>query len=174
MWWQYVVTLAIALISVWFAQWLSTRREYRRALGNLRSEVFNNVRTSGLLCQWVDTNLVALKAGKLVVASCPRLHDSAWISAKGDLAANDYHIAIKLEEAYGMIVVINNLLSTIEGLKWGVVGAMTNIDRRRELVLKYTKEIVKNSLLPELKNASSLLDKKLKKSRSVEGKTNKT
>lgn len=173
MWWQYVVTLAIALISVWFAQWLSARREYRRALGNIRSEVLNNIRTSGLLSQWVDTNLVALKAGKLVVASCPHLYNTAWISAKGDLAANDYQIAVKLEESYGMIAVINNLLGTIEGLKWGVVGAMMDIDQRRELVLKYTKEIVEKSLLPELETARSILAKRLKKSSSVDGKPNK-
>ncbi len=72
-----------------------------------------------------------------------------------------------------MIAVINNLSHTIEGLKWGVVGAMTNIDQGRELVLKYTKEIVGNSLLPELDNASNLLDKKLKKSSSVGGQTRK-
>lgn len=173
MWWQYIVTLVIALISVWFAQWLSTRRAYRKVLENLRSEVFTNIRTSGLLCQWVDTNLVALKGGKLVVASCPHLYDSAWISAKGELATNDYPIAVKLEDAYGMIAVVNNLLHTIEGLKWGVVGAMVNIDERRGLVLKYTMEIVEKSLLPELKNAGSLLDKKLKKSSSVEGQTKK-
>lgn len=173
MWWQYIVTLVIALISVWFAQWLSARREYRKALENLRSELLTNVRTSGLLCQWVDTNLVALKSGKLVVASCPHLYDSAWISAKGDLATNDYLIAVRLEESYGMIAVVNNLLHTIEGLKWGVVGAMIDIDQRRELVLKYTKEIVGNSLLPELENARNLLDKKLKKSSSVEGQTKK-
>jgi len=173
MWWQYVVTLTIALISVWFAQWLSARREYGRALENIRSEVLNNIRTSRLLSQWVDTNLVALKAGKLVVASCPHLYDTAWISAKGDLAANDYQIVIKLEESYGMITVINNLLGTIEGLKWGVVGAMIDIDQRRELVLKYTKEIVENSLLPELEIARSILAKRLKKSSSVDGITNK-
>ncbi len=98
MWWQYIVTLVIALISVWFAQWLSTRREYRKALENLRSEVLTNVRTSGLLCQWVDTNLTALKSGELVLASCPHLYDSAWTSSKGDLAANDYLIAVRLEE----------------------------------------------------------------------------
>ena len=174
MWWQYIVTLAIALIAVWFAQWLSAKREYRRALENIRSEVLNNLRTSGLLCQWVDTNLEALKSGKLVVASCPHLYDSAWISAKGDLAVNDYDIAIKLEESYGMIAVINNLLSTIEGLKWGVVGAMIDIDQRRELVLKYTKEIVEKSLLPELVTARSVLDKKLKKPSSLDGNTDKT
>jgi hypothetical protein len=72
-----------------------------------------------------------------------------------------------------MVAVVNNLLHTIEGLKWGVVGAMVDIDERRELVLKYTEEIVENSLLPELINARSLLDKRLKKSSSVEEKTNK-
>ena len=72
-----------------------------------------------------------------------------------------------------MIAVINNLLGTIEGLKWGVVGAMIDIDQRRELVLKYTKEIVENSLLPELETARSILAKRLKKSSSVDGITNK-
>jgi len=173
MWLQYIITLVIALICVWFAQWLSARTTYKKALKNLRSEVFTNIRTSGLLCAWVDTNLVALKGRKLVVASCPHLYDSAWISVKGDLAANDYPIAVELEDSYGMIAVVNNLLHTIEGLKWGVVGAMVDIDERRELVLKYTKEIVENSVLPELKNAGNLLDKKLKKSSSVEGQTKK-
>ena len=96
------------------------------------------------------------------MASCPHLYDSAWISAKGDLAAKDYNLAVKLEEPYGMIIVINNLLRTIEDLKWGVVGAMTNIEHRRELVLKHAKEIVGKSLLPELENARTLLEKKSK------------
>ena len=173
MWWQYIVTLVIALITVWFAQWLSTRTEYKKALKNLRSEVFTNIRTSGLLCAWVDTNLAALKGGRLVVASCPHFYDSAWTSSKGDLANNDCLIVVRLEASYGMIAVINNLLHTIEGLKWGVVETMTNIHQGRESVLKYTKETAENSLLPELENASNLLDKKLKKSSSVEGQTRK-
>jgi len=43
----------------------------------------------------------------------------------------------------------------------------------RDHCLKYTKEIVENSLLPELETARSILAKRLKKSRSVDGKTNK-
>ena len=50
---------------------------------------------------------------------------------------------------------------------------MIDIDQRRELVLKDTKEIVENSLLPELETARSILAKRLKKSSSVDGITNK-
>ena len=163
-WWQYTVTfvgsLIVALISVWFAQWLSTRREYRKALVNLKSEVSTNINNSALICAWVDKNLKSLKDGKVVVATCPHLYDLAWVSVKGDLVAKDYRFAASLEEVYGMVSVANDLLHTIWELKWGVGGAMTGIQQRRTLVLDATKEIVRDSLMPRLVEAKKVLDTK--------------
>jgi len=162
MWWQYIVTLVIALVSVWFAQWLSTRREYRKALENLRSEVSTNIRNSDLTNKWIDTNLNALERGKTVVASCPHLYDSAWVSARGVVASRDYSIATKMEDAYGFLVVINDLLRTIEELKWGAGAAMTGSTQSKITVFKAMREAINKGLLPNLIEVKTLLDKKLK------------
>ena len=108
-WWQYILTfvgsLIVALISVWFSQWLSARREYRKALENLRSEVSTNINNADLMNKWIVANLDALKEDKVVVATCPHLYESAWILARGAVSSKDYGIAAKMEDAYGFLAV---------------------------------------------------------------------
>lgn len=166
MWWQYTVTFAgsliVALLTVWVATWWSAKRDYRKALENLRAEILTNIRASNLICQWVDENIEALKDGRMVVATCPHLYDSVWMLVRGDLISHDYLIADTVQELYLQITIGNDLLNKVEDLKWGVVSAMTNTKQRRDLVLKATKGIVSSILLPKLEEAKSLLEKKLK------------
>ena len=165
-WWQYIVTfvgsLIVALISVWFSQWLSGRREYRKALENLRSEVSTNIGNADLMNKWIDTNLNTLKEDKVVVATCPHLYESAWISARGAVSSKDYGIATKMEDAYGFLVGINDLMRTVEELKWGAGAAMTGSKHSKITVFTVMRETINKGLLPNLTEAKTLLDKKLK------------
>ena len=72
MWWQYIITflgsLLVALIAISFSQVLSSNREYRKALENLRSELSTNIKNAGLMNRWIDANLVALKEDQILVA----------------------------------------------------------------------------------------------------------
>lgn len=177
MWWQYIVTfigsLAVALSSVWFAQWLSAKREYRKALEYLKNEVSTNIKVSGLICQWVDRNLEASKDKQMVVASCPHLYDSAWVSVKGALAVKDYVIAANLEEAYFLITVVNDHMRNFEELRWGVGSALKDMGLRMDSILKVTRLTIVSHLMPKLEEAISRLDKKLKVTSTIEGQTPK-
>lgn len=174
-WLSYVITfigsLTVALVTVWISQRWSAKRDYLKALRNLRSEVVTNIRASNLICEWVNRNVEALNNGQLVVASCPHLYDLAWSAIKGDMAKSDRDIVVRLEELYLQIVVVNNLLQTIEELKWGAAGAMTGIRQRRINVLEAIKDIVGEIILPQLEDARRSLDKRLKlgSSQEVEG-----
>ncbi|MFC2003449.1 hypothetical protein ACFLV4_05855 [Chloroflexota bacterium] len=165
-WWQYTVTfvgsLIVALVSVWFSQWLSARREYRKALENLRSEISTNINNAGLMNQWIDTNLDVLKDDKVVVATCPHLYESAWISARGAVSSKDYDIATKMEDAYGFLVSISDLMRAVEELKWGAGAAMMGSKKRKITVFEVMKETINKGLLPNLMEVKTLLDKKLK------------
>jgi len=165
-WWQYIITflgsLLVALIAVSFSQVLSNNREYRKALENLRSEVSTNIKNAGLMNKWIDANLDALKEDQIVVATCPHLYESAWISARGAVSSRDYGIATKMEDAYGFLVGINDFMRTVEELKWGVQAAMTGSKRRTITVFEAMRKTVDTGLLPNLTEAKTLLDKKLK------------
>ena len=162
MWWQYIVTLVIALISVWFAQFLSTRREYKKALENLRTEVSTNINNADLMNKWIDTNLDTLKEGNVVVATCPHLYESAWISVRGAVSTKDYGIAIIMENAYGFLVGIKDLMRAIEEMKWGAGSAMVGSGKRKITVFEALRETINKGLLPNLMAAQILLDKKLR------------
>ena len=165
MWWQYVFpfvgSLFVALISVWIAQSWSAKRDYRKLLENLRGEVNTNINVSNLIIHWVDTIVGALENGNLVVASCPRLYDGAWLSVKGALAIRNYALLVKLEESYLLVSVANDLLRTVEELKWGAASAMTNVNLRRKTTFDAIRETVGNKLLPKLTEARKLLNKSL-------------
>ena len=165
-WWQYTITfvgsLIVALVSVWFSQWLSARREYRKALENLRSEVSTNINDADLMNKWIDTNLDALKEDKVVVATCPHLYESAWISARGAVSSKDYGIATKMEDAYGFLVGINDLMRAVEELKWGVGAAMSDSKRRKITVFEAMRKTINKGLLPNLIEVKTQLAKKLK------------
>lgn len=167
MWWAYGIafigSLGVALISVRISQWWSDKRDYRKALQNLKSELSTNIKVARLICTWADMNIESLKNGKIVVASCPRFNDSVWISVKGSIAANDYSIVTGLEDAYLMVVVVNDLLRTTDGLKWEIGGTLPNVGQRVTLMLDAAKQIVKDKLVPMLENDRNLLDKRLKK-----------
>lgn len=174
MWWQYIVTflgsLLVALIAISFSQVLSNNREYRKTLENLRSEVSTNISNAGLMNKWIDTNLDALKDDNVVVATCPHLYESAWISARGVVSSKDYGIATKMEDAYGFLVGISDLMRAVEELKWGVQAAMTGSKQRTITVFTAMRETINKGLLPNLTEAKTLLDKKLKPSSKIEGK----
>lgn len=165
-WWQYIVpfvgSLIVALVAVWFSQWLSTRREYKKALENLRTEVSTNINNADLMNKWIDTNLDALKEGKVVVATCPHLYESAWISVRGAVSSKDYSIAIKMESAYGFLSSMDDLMRTVEELKWGVGSAMTGSERRKITVFEVMRETINKGLLPNLTEVKTILDTKLK------------
>ena len=97
MWWQYLVTfvgsLIVALFAVWFAHLVSAKRDYRKALENLRSEVSANIGNTYLMNKWIDTNLEFLNTGRITAATCPHLYESAWMSARGSVSSKDYGIA---------------------------------------------------------------------------------
>lgn len=165
-WWQYTVTfvgsLIVALISVWFSLWLSARREYRKTLENLRSEVSANIYNADLMNKWIDKNLDVLKEGKVVVATCPHLYESAWISARGAVSFKDYSTATKMEDAYGFLVSINDLMRAVEELKWGAGSAMTGSQQSKTILFEAMRETINNGLLPNLMEVKTQLDKKLK------------
>ncbi|MDP3879808.1 MAG: hypothetical protein Q8Q07_05840 [Dehalococcoidales bacterium] len=164
-WWQYTVTfvgsLIVALISVWFSQWLSVRREYRKALENLRSEVSTNIDNIDLISRWIDTNLDNLKENRVVVATCPHLYESAWISVRGAVSSKDYDIAQKMEGACGFLGSIHDLMHAVEELKWGAGSAMTGSKQSKTTVFEAMKEIINKGLLPNLTEVKTLLDRKL-------------
>ena len=164
-WWQYTITfvasLIVALVSVWFSQRLSARREYRKALGTLRSEVSTNINNAYLMIKWIDTNLDALKRGNVVVATCPHLYESAWISARGAVSSKDYDIAAKMEDAYGFLVAINDLMRVVEELKWGAGAAMAGSGERKITVFNTMKAAINKGLLPNLREVKILLDERL-------------
>jgi len=166
MWWQYTITFAgsliVALISVWVSQSWSYRRDYKRALQNLRNELSINIKAATLITQWIDMNANSLKQGQLVVASCPRFYDSVWISEKGLIALRDHRIIAGLEDAYLMASVVNNLLNKIDELKWEIGGSLPNVGKRVTLILDAAKQIVNNQLLPMLANGKRPLDRKLR------------
>lgn len=154
--------MIVALISVWFSQWISARREYRKALENLRGEVCANINNANLINRRIDTNLDALKGDKVVAATCPHLYESAWIYARGTMSSKDYGIATKMEDAYGFLGSINDLMRTIEELKWGIGAAMTGSKLNKITVFEVMKETINKGLLSNLTEAKTILDKKLK------------
>lgn len=164
-WWQYTITfvgaLIVALVSVWFAQWLSARREYRKALEVLRSEVSTNINNAYLMIEWIDKNIDALKREKVVVATCPRLYESAWISARGAVSSKDYGIPTTMEDAYGFLVVINDLMHAVEELKWGAGAAIADSGQRKITVFNAMKAAINKGLLPNLKEVKTWLDERL-------------
>lgn len=164
--WQYIVTfvgsLVIALISVWFAQWLSAHREYRKTLENLRSEVSININNASLMNMWIDKNLDVLKEGRVVAATCPHLYESAWISARGTISFKDYSIATKMEEAYSFIGSIKDLMRAIEVLKWGAGAAMTGSKENKITLFEALRKTINAGLLPNLMEVKTQLSKKFK------------
>lgn len=165
-WWQYTITfvgsLIVALVSVWFSQWLSARREYRKALEALGSEVSTNISNAYLMINWIDKNLDALKKrGNVVVATCPHLHESVWISARGAVSSKDYGIAVKMEDAYGFLVSINDLMRAVEELKWGAGVAIADSGQRKIIVFNTMKAAINKGLLPNLREVKILLDERL-------------
>jgi hypothetical protein len=165
-WWQYTITLLgslfVALLSVWFSQWLSNRREYMKSLKNLRSEVFANIYNADLINKWIDKNINALKDNQVLVATCPHLYNFAWISVRGAVSYKDFDIAIKLENAYGFLSSINDVMSAIEELKWGAGSAMTGSQERKIKLFEVMRETINTGLIPHLKEVLVLLDKKIK------------
>ena len=121
MWWQYAVTFAgsliVALLSVWIAQSWSAKRERSKALGNLKSEVSANIRDCKLISEWLDKDFDALTKGEGALTPYPRLHDSAWYLVRSTFIG-DYALVAKLEDAYRLIAVVNNLLQRIEELRY--------------------------------------------------------
>lgn len=164
-WWQYttafVGSLIVALVSVWFSQRLSARRGYRKALETLRSEVSTNTNNAYLMIKWIDTNLDALEGGNVVAATCPHLYESAWISARGAVSSKDYGIAARMEDAYGFLVSVNDLMRAVEELKWGAGAALVGSEQRTIMVFNTMKAIINKGLLPDLREARILLDERL-------------
>ena len=165
MWGTYVITfvgsLAVALASVWFARWWSSRRNYYKTLQSLRAEMSSNVEVSKLICEWVDKNLEASKEGKMVVAGCPHLYDSAWVMTRGDLFDRDYPMMKTLEKPYLLVDVIDELIRTYRGYTWGIGIAVSGSRERGESTLKCIRDTTINHLLPKLKDSIGLLDNKL-------------
>lgn len=166
MWWQYTITfvgsLTVVLISFWISQWWLSKRDYTRALRNLRNELSTNIKAANLISQWADMNVDSFKRGQIVVAPCPRFYDSVWIAVKGSIAKRDDHITAGLEDAYLVTVAVNDLLHTIDCLKWEIGGNLPNIEKRISLMLDAAKQIINNILLPMLENGKKLLDENLK------------
>jgi len=162
MWWSYIVTfigsLIVAITSVCIAQRWSAKREYTKSLKNLKAELLSNIRVSSLIHQWVDMNIKALGEGKLVAASCPHFYNMGWIQVRGALYASDSKSAIELEDLYLQAGVANDLITTMEELKWGVADAMTDARVRRKTVLETLREIVKEIVLPKFQKADKLID----------------
>jgi len=164
MWWTFVGSLAVALVTVWLAQLWSSKRHYYKTLQNLRAEISSNIEVSNLICEWVGKNLRASAEDKLLVAGCPHLHDSAWVLARGDLFARDYDMMRSLEDSYFKIDVINELIRTYRGYTWGIGVAASGSRERQESALKCVRDTTTNHLLPKLKDAGELLDSKLEHS----------
>jgi hypothetical protein len=164
--WQYIATfiisLAVALIAVWFAQWFSTKRDYRKILENIRSEINSNTEVSALIIVWIDSNIKALDKDELVAASCPHFYYDAWVFGKGSITISDYPLYSKLGKIYFKISMANELLRTVEELTWGIAGAMTGSESRRKTVFEVLQETVERQLLPQLIEANKLLDNMLK------------
>ena len=166
MWWSYIVTfvvsLMVAISTVWIAQRWSDKREYKRDLRNLKAELLANIKVSNLIDEWVDVNEKALAKDALVVASCPHFYNMAWLEIKGTLYANDSKSAIELEDLYLQAGIVNGLIITMEELKWGAGSAMTSTEIRRKTVLEASRGIVGEIILPKLREASQLIDSLLK------------
>ena len=139
MWWQYSITfissLIVALLSVWLAQSWSARRERFKTLENLMSEISGNVKDCKLISEWLDKDFGALTKGDTTLTPYPRLHDSMWYSARGMLIS-DYATATKLEDAYRLVSVVNNLLGRIEELRYRRIDE-TSRGFTRELLKKH-------------------------------------
>ena len=166
MWYSYIITfvvsLLVAITSVWFAQKWSAKREYTRGLQNLKAELLANIKVSKLIYEWADKNTEALAKDKLVVASCPHFYNMAWVDVKGALYVRDFKSAVELEDLYLQAGIVNDLILTMEELKWGVGGVMTGTEVRRKTVLQAIKEIVKGILLPKLEEGNKLIGNLLK------------
>jgi len=166
MWYWYIITFVVSLIvaitSVWFAQKWSAKRAYTRSLQNLKAELLANIKVSNLIHEWADINEKALVKDRLVVASCPHFYNMAWVDVKGALYASDSKSAVELEDLYLQAGVVNDLILTMEELKWGAGGAMTGTEVRRKTVLQAIREIVKGIVLPKLEGANKLIDNLIK------------
>lgn len=178
MWWQYIVpfvgSLIVALLTVWFATWWSAKRDYVKALRNLRAEVVTNITASSKICAWATQNVELLGSARMLVRSCPRLYDSAYIVIKGVMVTSDYSITVKLEGLYLDIVVANNLLRTMDELSWETSGSVGHKKQRKLDVLREIRGYVGEGILPQLEDARGMLDKKLKLSSSTEEQNAKT
>lgn len=152
----------MSLTTVWVSQWLSVKREYRKALENLKSEVNTNIKNAAVINVWIDANLESLQKGQLVAATCPHLYESAWLSARGTVSTKDYELAVKIENAYNFIATINDFIHTTEELKWGAGSAMAGAVSRDITVFKAMKETVNNGVLPHLLEVKTILSKRHK------------
>ena len=110
----------------------------------------------------MDKNFNALKDNRVIAASCPRLYESAWVSARGAIASKDYNIAVKMEDASGFLTVTNDLLNAMEELKWGMGSVLADATERKVTVFETIKQVIDTGLLPHLIGVKGLLDKKLR------------
>jgi len=120
-WWQYIITfvgsLIVALLSVWIAQLWSTRRERSNILKNLKSEVAGNLKTCGLIYDWLNRDFDSLMKGETALTPYPHLRESIWYSVRGIMIAQ-YAVTVKFDDAYHLIGIVNDLLRRIEELRY--------------------------------------------------------
>jgi hypothetical protein len=166
MWYSYIITfvvsLVVALASVWFAQYWSAKKDYARGLRNLKAELLTNAKVSNLIYEWADKTEKELAKGELVAASCPHFYNNAWLELKGALYPRVFELAVDLEDLYLQSGVVNDFIVTMEELKWGAGSAMTGTEIRRKIVLKAIREIVKGILIPKLEEENKVIDNLIK------------
>ncbi|MBL7209825.1 MAG: hypothetical protein ISS52_06980 [Dehalococcoidia bacterium] len=166
-WWQYtssiVVPLFIALLSVWLAYRLSTRREYQKAIRIVKHEIAHNIRICDLICKEIDDDI---SSRQVRIVDFSMLRGIVWDACKGNIAFKNPQVAEEVEQTYFGVAEVNRQLDVIKKVKWEVVSQVPpsrqsklNLKEKDIKTLKLVKEFILEKLLPKLNSSKELLDK---------------